>query len=210
MTVIDLSHPISRDMPVYPGTPVPETNPLYTMERHGFRETALSFTSHTGTHLDAPAHMIAGGATLDQFPASAFVGRGYVLDCWGRSSITAELLRQHEAHIRSCDWLLFYTGWDSYWDSERYFIGFPLLTPEAAALLCQMGLTGVGLDCLSLDACGDPTFPNHMTLLGHGLLNAENLCGLDRLLGKSFMFSALPLPFSRSDGAPCRAAAILM
>lgn len=209
MKLIDLSHPLSCHMPVYPGTPAPAAEPLYTMERHGFRETALRLTSHTGTHMDAPAHMLPHGKELDQYDASAFAGRGFVLDCWGQHAITKEMLLRHEMAIRRCDWLLFYTGWDAYWGSERYFSGFPVLTAEAAELAAHLGLKGVGEDCISLDPCGDPSFPNHMTILGSGLLNVENLQGLGPLAGREFTFLALPLPLPHADGAPCRAAAIL-
>ena len=60
MRVIDLTHTIKADMPVYPGTGTPKLEPANTYEENGFRETLVSFYSHTGTHMDPPAHLFAG------------------------------------------------------------------------------------------------------------------------------------------------------
>jgi arylformamidase len=66
MNVIDLSHPFSEDMPVYPGTESPEIVEACTITGHGFAEKRLRLFSHTGTHLDAPAHILSGAVTLDR------------------------------------------------------------------------------------------------------------------------------------------------
>ena len=81
MRVIDLTHTIKENMPVYPGTGTPKLEPANTYEENGFRETLVSFYSHTGTHMDPPAHLFAGRTTLDAFPASQFLGRALVIDC---------------------------------------------------------------------------------------------------------------------------------
>lgn len=151
MTVHDLTHTIANTMPVYPGTEQPVLTTACTIEEAGYRETLLHMYSHTGTHMDAPAHMIEGGTPLDAFPAEAFVGRGFVLDCRGQGEISPELLRQHEKAIRQVDFLLFCTGWDKFWGQARYFEDFPCLTAEAAAFVASLPLKGVGEDSISLD-----------------------------------------------------------
>lgn len=80
MRVIDLTHTIKENMPVYPGTGTPKLETANTYEENGFRETLVSFYSHTGTHMDPPAHLFAGRTTLDAFPASQFLGRALVID----------------------------------------------------------------------------------------------------------------------------------
>ena len=85
----------------------------------------------------------------------------------------------------------------------------PCLTPEAAAFVAELPIKGIGEDCISIDPCNSADFPNHMTLLGAGLVNTENLKNLDRLLGKKFTFATLPLKFENSDGCSCRAVAII-
>ena len=94
MKMLDLTHCITPEMPVYPGTEPPRLTAACTMEKDGFRETLLEMYSHTGTHMDAPAHMLPSGRTLDDFPAETFAGRGFVVDCRGAAEITLPMLRR--------------------------------------------------------------------------------------------------------------------
>ena len=110
------------------------------MEKDGFRETLLEMYSHTGTHMDAPAHMLPSGRTLDDFPAETFAGRGFVVDCRGAAEITLPMLRRQEEALGEAEFLLFCTGWDRYWGQPRYYEGFPCLTAEAAEYVASLGL----------------------------------------------------------------------
>ena len=136
-------------------------------------------------------------------------GPGFVLDCRGLAEIPLSLLRTHEREIRHADFLLFCTGWDKRWGRADYYEALPCLTQEAAAFVAELPLKGIGEDCISIDPCDSIDFPNHITLLGAGLVNTENLKNLDHLLGKSFLFAALPLKFENSDGCSCRAVAMV-
>ena len=209
MKVMELTHTIKNDMPVYPGTEQPVLTTACTIDQAGYRETLLHMYSRTGTHMDAPAHMIPAGKTLDAFPAETFVGRGFVLNCRGLEEIPLSLVQAHEAELRQADFLLFCTGWDRLWGQEEYYHGFPCLTPEAADYVAGLPLKGIGEDCISVDPCDSVDFPNHMKLLGAGLVNTENLKNLDALVGKPFTFLTLPLQFENADGCSCRAMAIL-
>ncbi|HPS78619.1 MAG TPA: cyclase family protein, partial [Thermoanaerobaculaceae bacterium] len=134
MRVVDLSHPIHPAMPVYPGTPRPSITPANTIADHGFAERLLTLSSHTGTHMDAPAHLLPEGRTLDTFPAGRFVGPGCVLDLDPRATANAHL-RDHEERLRACSFALLRTGWSRYWGTPEYLLGFPTLTTKAAAWL---------------------------------------------------------------------------
>ena len=81
MRVIDLTHTITQDMPVYPGSGTPRLTPAGTYEKDGFKETLLQMSSHTGTHMDSPSHLFPNRTTLDEFPASQFIGKALVIDC---------------------------------------------------------------------------------------------------------------------------------
>ena len=81
MKVIDLTHTIRENMPVYPGTETPRLTPANSYEKDGFRETLLRMYSHTGTHMDPPAHLFPGRTTLDQFMPEQFIGKALVIDC---------------------------------------------------------------------------------------------------------------------------------
>ena len=83
MKAIDLTHIITEDMPVYPGTEPPKLTPANSYERDGFKETLLSLYTHTGTHIDPPAHIFPDGRALDVFPPEQFIGKALVIDCRG-------------------------------------------------------------------------------------------------------------------------------
>ena len=206
MKVYDLTHTIANDMPVYPGTEQPRLTTACTIDEVGYRETLLHMFSHTGTHMDAPAHMLRQGAALDSYPADKFIGAAQVVDCRGESAITLPLLKNQD--LQGVDFVLFCTGWDKKWGTSDYFRDFPCLTPEAAAYLAALPLKGVGEDSISLDPCESTDFPNHLTLLGADLVNTENLTGLEALLGRRFTFVTLPLKLENADGCSCRAIAM--
>lgn len=131
MNTIDFTHTIEEGMPVYPGTEGPKLIPANSYEKNGFRETSLTFYSHTGTHMDAPAHLFPAGKTLDQFPAAHFVRKGLVIDCSelnaGESITITHIDRQEEAADKA-DYLLFYTGWSRYWGQQHTSGIIPVLT----------------------------------------------------------------------------------
>ena len=207
--ILDLTHTISPEMPVYPGTPGPKLSAAFTMEEHRFRETMLQLTSHTGTHMDAPSHLLAEGKTLDALPVSQFCGNALVLDVshlgeGGR--ITTELLKAHEAELHAADYVLLYTGWEARWGSETFFADYPVLDTEAAAYLVSCGLKGVGTDAVSVDSVGVP-LRVHRTLLDAGIVIVECL-RLRQLASQGMVhFYALPMKYRNADGAPVRAIA---
>lgn len=210
-TVVDLTHPITPEMPVYPGTEPPVLEQANTVERNGFAETLIRMYSHTGTHIDAPGHMVAGAPMLDQFEVGRFVGTACVIDApaAGQKEIEPSLLEAHAALVAGCDFVLFHTGWSRYWGDERYFAGFPVLSPDATRWLAARGLKGVGVDAISVDPVGASEFSNHLVFFRAGLLLIENLDGLGPLVGQRFLFSCFPLKFERADGSPIRAVAML-
>ena len=83
MRVINLTHTITPDIPVYPGTEPPTFEPANTYERDGFRETLVTMYTHTGTHIDPPYHLYPDRTRLDEFPADRFVGMALRIDCRG-------------------------------------------------------------------------------------------------------------------------------
>ncbi|MDD3347229.1 cyclase family protein [Oscillibacter sp.] len=209
--IIDLTHTITPDIPAYPGSATPTLTSTGSLTRTGYRETRLSLTSHTGTHMDAPAHLLRDGAPLEVLPVSQFCGRAVVLDVSSlapNSIITTDLLREKCDLIRSADFVLFYTGWEKRWGTDAYFADdFPVPDEAAAKYLVSCGLKGVGTDALSVDTLRDPAFLAHKALLGGGLVILENLCLKKVVCRKEFMLFALPLKFQNADGAPVRAIA---
>lgn len=210
MQLIDLTHPMSQDMPVYPGTEQPIFITGCTLEDDGFLEKKITLFSHTGTHIDAPAHLLKGHNTLDQLPIDHFYGSAFVIQLDGTpsSTIGVEDLEPYSATIEAVDFLLLHTGWSRYWGTQQYFSGFPVLSLEAARWLSNKGLKGVGLDNISADRADTEDFCVHKTLLAQNTLIIENLTRLEQLPQQPFDFSCLPLKIEEADGSPVRAVAI--
>ncbi len=207
--IIDLTHPITADMPVYPGTGQPVIEVAATVAEQGFFEHRISMVTHTGTHMDAPAHMIEGGRTLDSFPASTFVGPATVADVSNAAdgAIGRALLEPLADTIARQAFLLLHTGWSARWGDASYFSDYPALTPEAAHWLGRFDLRGIGLDTISIDRADTTDFPVHQVVLGREQVIIENLTGLGPLVGREFTLSCLPLALAGADGSPVRAVA---
>lgn len=210
MRVLDLTHRIHPAMPVYPGTAHPVLAPLTTLAEHGFAERLVTLATHTGTHMDAPAHILPGAVTLDQIAPDRFVGRSCVLDLdVGGPSVPRSVLETQAVRLRDTTIVLLRTGWSRHWGEPEYFRGFPTLAPDAAHFLVERGVGAVGIDAISFDTVDAADLPIHRILLGAGILLIENLTGLDLLPPAGFLLACLPLPLGDADGAPCRAVAVI-
>ena len=209
--LIDMTHTITPEISVCPGDPAPVLSKGSTITSDGCRTTQLTLCSHTGTHMDAPAHLLRDGRSLDEMPMSQFSGRATVLDATGAGPvITAEFLRSRHDDIYCADYVLLCTGWESRWGTEAYLEDvYPVPDEEAAHYLASCGVKGVGTDAISIDRITDQKLPVHHTLLKDSVLILENLC-LKKVRGrKDFLFFALPMKFQNTDGAPVRAFAEL-
>ena len=211
MKVIDLTHTITPDMPVYPGTEPPKFLPANSYEKDGFRETLLQMYTHTGTHMDPPAHLFAGRTTLDQFPASQFIGKALVIDCRDLaegSAITMEKLRKTGGKADRADFLLFNLGWDKRWGTEDYFGDYPCLDDETLEHIIRGNYKGIGFDVIGLDPIADGNLTRHKKLFQErDILNIENRKNLELCGEELFWFSCFPLKIENADGSPIRAVA---
>ena len=209
--LIDMTHTITQEIPVHPGDPAPVISKGSTITKDGCRTTQFSLCSHTGTHMDAPSHLLRDGRSLDEMPMSQFSGRATVLDVSQEGPvITEEFLRANYEAIHCADFILFYTGWEGRWGTEGFLEdAFPVPDEAAARYLVSRGLKGVGTDAISIDRISDSRLPIHHILLKDSIVSIENLC-LKKVRGrKDFLFFALPMKFEDADGAPVRAFAEL-
>jgi len=211
MHVVDLSYPITSDMPVYPVDPRPCLDVASTLAGAGYVARKITFGSHTGTHMDAPAHMIAGGRTLDAYPVGHFIGFAAVLDLTAYAGPTIELaaLWPHQAVIAGSDFLLLNTGWYRYWGEASYFVDYPVLSVDAALWLAGLGMRGIGVDTVSVDAADAVGYAVHHAFLSRDMVIVENLTNLAALPDAGFTFAAFPLRIDRADGSPVRAVAMV-
>ncbi|MGE0019778.1 MAG: cyclase family protein [Draconibacterium sp.] len=205
MNIYDLSHKLNNQSPVYPGIQQPEFIPATQIETHGYRETHFRFHSHLGTHIDAPAHMIADGYTLDQLPVGHFCGEAIIIRTETKNRIDIEIFNGLEDKIAKSDFVLFNSGWSKLWGSPAYFGNFPVPTPNALKFLLQFNLKGIGFDHISADSMDSKDFPNHYAILGKNMIIIENLVFPDGFDENSGEFSCFPLPYENADGSPVRA-----
>lgn len=211
MKVIDLTHVITAQMPVYPGTEPPILEPANTYEKDGFKETKLSMYTHTGTHMDPPAHLYPGRTTLDRFPPEQFIGKALVIDCRSLREgepITMEHIARYGEKVDQADFLLFHLGWDKRWGSESYFGDYPCIDDEVLDKILRGSYKGIGFDVIGLDPIADGNLTRHKKLFkSKEIVNIENLCNLELCGDNLFWFSCFPLKIADSDGSPIRAVA---
>ncbi len=211
MEVVDLTHPIHEAMPFFPGTEPPRIIDAYTIAVNGFAEKGLRLLSHTGTHVDAPCHLLEGAPALDELGVGHFHGPGWVLDVShvrGRHIGIADL-QGEEKRIAAVDFVLLHSGWARFWGKTEYFGAYPVLSADAARWLSGFKLKGVGVDMVSLDEVDSSSLVVHRTLLAKNIVLVENLSNLEMLIGKEFDFSCLPLNIAAADGSPVRAVGIV-
>ncbi len=211
MTVFDLTHPIAQNMPVYPGTEPPTITTECSIDEVGFLEKKITMYSHTGTHVDAPTHLLKNHNTLDMLKIDHFYGSAFLLhhDDSTVKSIGVNLLQPYQDKIQAVDFLLLHTGWSQYWGFKQYFADYPVLSLEAAHWLGRFGLKGFGLDTISADPVDSQDYPVHKALLQNNIIIIENLANLQDLPCNHFDFSCFPLSMADAEGSPVRAVAFI-
>lgn len=208
--LIDLTHFIEEGMPVYPGTEPPKIEQANTIEKDGFAEKLLTMFSHTGTHMDAPCHIVDGMKTLSDIDINELYGSACLIDASEVSGkITKEFLKAYEQKLRTSDIAVIYTGWDRYWGEKVYFEDFPVMDTDAAEYISTLGINGIAVDVISVDSVDCYTLDVHKVLFSKNIFVVENLKGLDRLKGKDFCLGVFPLNIEGGDGSPVRAVAFL-
>ncbi len=211
MKIVDLTHSVSPNMPVYPGTEPPVFITGCSIDEIGFLEKKITLYSHTGTHIDAPAHLIKGHNTLDLLPINHFYGPALMLDfdMFKPETIGVKELAPYQDKIKDVEFLLLHTGWSQYWGTEKYFSNYNVLSKEAAEWLSKFGLKGFGSDTISADTADTHDYPVHKALLRLNTIIIENLTNLLALPRNIFDFSCFPLNFEDADGSPVRAVAYI-
>ena len=217
MKLIDLTHTIDNDMPVYPGTEGPSLTQATTYEKDGYKETLMHMFSHVGTHMDAPAHLLAGHKTLDEFEPQQFVGKALIVDCRhlgeGDKITMKEVYAKGEDRAKAAEYLIFMTGWDKRWGDESYFGDYPIITDEVADFAIETGKKGLGFDVIGLDPISDLNLTLHKKVFNASdMVIIENLCHLEDVYEQSgcdFTLVAAPIKYKNADGAPIRALAII-
>jgi kynurenine formamidase len=225
--VLDLSYAINDKLVPWPGDEkFFEAKVNATVEKNGYFTRSFWMLEHYGTHLDAPAHFPPGKATVDQIPAKQLMGPAVALDVRAEGAKDAdyqlpaagvEEWEKRHGRIPEGAIVLLRTGWATLWpDAKRYRnqdaqgkMHFPGFSAEAAKLLIERKVSGLGCDTMSIDYGASGDFAVHHLALGAGLYHLENLADLSQMPESGAFLIAAPIKLEGGSGGPVRVFAVL-
>ncbi len=201
MRIIDISRPLNADMAVYKNYESKHFHlkTLSVYEDNRVHESEMKTNLHTGTHVDAPKHMVRDGGDLDSLDLNHFIGPAEVFDL----SHVDEAIRLDDIRDLSFDpkrIVLFKTK-NSF--EDHYNFGFVYLEEDAAQHLVDLGIKTVGLDAMSIER-DKPNHDTHNILLGNGVAIIEDI-RLAEVSAGTYFLSALPLRITGAEASPVRA-----
>ncbi|CAA9569265.1 MAG: Metal-dependent hydrolase [uncultured Thermomicrobiales bacterium] len=194
--VLDLTHVLTEEFPVFPGFPQASLEVVNTVADNGFYTLQLNMGEHVGTHMDAPAHFIDDGETADQLSVENLVAPLVVVDISARAEndddamLTVDDLLAWEGQygaIPTGAIVAMYSGWETRLSDPATFLNqgaddvlhFPGFDPEAAAFLVEeRTIKAVASDTISIDIGASTDFGVHLTILGAGLFGLESVANL--------------------------------
>jgi arylformamidase len=200
----DISLPVSESLVVWPGDPpVHITQPAHLDRGDPYTVSRLEIGAHIGTHVDAPAHFVRGGAGVERLALDVLVGPARVVHIPEAGSLTDEVL-EGLSIPPGTERLLFRTRNSKRWSGEQgFWEEYVGLTDAGARWLVGRGVRLVGIDYLSISPYDDLLTPHH-TLLGAGVIVVEGL-DLRGIAPGAYQLVCLPLKLVGGDGAPARA-----
>jgi kynurenine formamidase len=225
--VLDLSYAINDKLVPWPGDEkFFEAKVNASVEKNGYFTRSFWMLEHYGTHLDAPAHFAPGKTTVDQIPVGQLFGPAVVIDVRAESGkdadyqLTAARVEDWEkrlGRIPEGAIVLLRTGWASRWpDVQKYRnqdaqgkMHFPGFSAEAAKLLMERKVSGLGCDTLSIDYGASSDYAVHHLALGAGLYQLENLANLSELPETGAFLIVAPIKLEGGSGGPVRVFALL-
>ena len=226
--VVDLTHNLSEKAPNWEGAEKSpfEATTLSTIQKDGYFSRRISLPEHFATHLDAPAHFSATGWTVEQIPVAHFVAPLFVLDVTAQSAknadyaITADdvlAFEKQHGRIPPNSVVFARTGWAKHWDSMKDYrnadakgvMHFPGFSPEAAKLLVDRGIVGLGIDTGSIDIGASPDYPAHRIVLTRNIYQVENVADLSALPATGATVIVAPAKLEGGSGGPVRVLAIV-
>jgi kynurenine formamidase len=214
--IVDLSVALRTGLTIYPGDPGVRIEPaLRVPAGDGVNVLAVHMGSQSGTHVDAPYHVLEDGARLDELPLERFLGPAVVADVRhvaAESAIGVADLEPVRDRLGPGAILLLHTGWSRHFGDPDRYRRHPWLSPEAAHLVVALGVLCVGIDAFSVDPTpldvSSARLDAHLAILGPGGVIVENLTNLGALaVLRRPVVSVLPLNIAHADGAPVRAVA---
>jgi arylformamidase len=201
---IDISVPLNTGMVHWPGDPEPNFGRISEIEAGAAANvTFCRMSAHTGTHMDAPCHFLAGANSIDTFPLNVAIGPARVLVLPAECAVIGRRELEGTGIERGERLLLKTRNSTKRWDNLEFQRDYVALDASAAHFLVNAGVTLVGVDYLSVGVFEGDGPETHKTLLGAGVWIVEGL-NLSRVEEGRYDLVCLPLPIAGSDGSPAR------
>lgn len=211
MRVIDLSHKIYSGMMKFNadwhiGTVILKRGTISVVGRNTLE---IKIGSHAGTHIDAAAHFIENGETVDEIPLDKLIGPVKIVD-FSFSPPDYRLETEDLRSIALSERVIFNFGWHKYWETEQYYKQYPYFSYDAAQYIINAGVKVLGLDTPSPDDSKTRLLSEndsiiHKLFLSQGVSLIEYLTNLEKAdLTSNWNLCALPLPIRGGDGSPAR------
>jgi arylformamidase len=204
--LIDISVPLENGMVAWPGSVgYSLVQTMKMVDGAHANNSRLDTDVHVGTHIDAPWHSIPDGMTIEKLDLGDLVGKAYVANISGVSTVTASVLE--EAGIPDeAERLLIKTTNSIYWKSgsREFHEDFVGLVPDASEWICRRRMRLVGLDYLSIQAFSQKTMATHNILLEKNIIIVEGLNLADVMPG-FYELLCLPIKLVGAEGSPARA-----
>lgn len=222
--MIDLSQELYHNCPVHPNHEPPSMDFLFNAPKDGWKLERITMNLHTATHMDAPSHLGDFKLNMDQIPVERFQGQLLYIPL-GRGAgegsevsrgkgpgepITVEDLIPYSDRMDDNTIVFLYTGWGEKRDWSREWIyESPYLSNDAASLLAEKSVRGVGIDHFSVGGTGAENEQTHRILLGANIWVAEGLqLDFPELQEGDWHVFALPVKIRDASGGPARVVAV--
>ena len=206
MRFYDVTVPLSNELPTYAGDPGIEIRDWKSLAKGDSANlSVINFGAHTGTHVDAPAHFIAGAAKVESLPLDSLIGECVVIEVPEENLVIDEAFVTAHVPVGSIR-VLFKTRNSEFWKTTQFHTDFTYLDLGAATWLSDQGAKLVGIDYLSIERFKSPGHEVHHALLSKGIVILEGL-NLTGVPPGRYELICLPLRLRSSlgDGAPARA-----
>jgi len=211
--LIDLTFSIEERMttPNVYWHPKVEIVGLGTISKENRNTHKLVLGTHTGTHMDAPRHLIEGGQTIDQIDPALFVQKALLMKFDNKGAgdfIDHDELAHYDSLLSGVSAVVIRTGWSKWWMTDKYYKQWPYLSEKAAQYLVDKGIKVIGMDMPSPDSADRLTpgssSPIHCQLMGQGIILVEYLNNLELINKDIFKLYSFPLKLKGLDGSPAR------
>ena len=200
---IDVSLPLTTTLVAWAGAPQMRSRALQTIKKNGAEVHDIALTTHTGTHIDAPRHFIAGTSAVDEIDVEKCIGTAHVVAVKPKKGWEIQPEDLGINNWKGIERIFFQTQDSKKLFQKEFTTQYYSLSVETATLLVRKGIKLVGMSYLGVEKAHNPGHPVHKTLLKAGIVIVEG-CDLRAVKPGEYDCIALPLRLKGLDGSPAR------